>query len=329
MKTDPSLRLRIADVGVSLDLDGVRLDRKPGFYGPFFSGDAEADVRLKVIEGDPSPRPSTPFFEMPDHWRLHREERRQVLEMYDPTMGRPNRTADLDADLSEGTVTLGPEGRRDGRGLPVFERPARRSLATILDPLLRILLIDRLGRADGLMLHAAAFDVGGIGLVFAGPSGAGKSTLSNLFSDHCPGATVLGDEHVILRRRADQWTVHGTPWPGMGFSVAPGGVPLHRVYLIHHDRRNRVYGQPASANFSELLAQTFLPRWNSQATQETLSRLGDLAGECTQKLGFVNTPEIIDYIVKEVTNQALSPSGYACHPSPTRGRGEAERSEAG
>lgn len=297
--SDHFLHLRIADVRLSLDLDGVRLDRHSGHYAGFFSNSsAPADIRLRAVEGKPSPHPSAPAFEMPGHWRLYREEGRRVLEVCDPMTGRPNRTAEMDPDLSEGVVTLGPEGRINARGLSVCERPKRRTLATILDPLLRILLIERVGKADGLMLHAAAFDVGGVGLVFAGASGAGKSTLSRLFSGHCPGATVLGDEHVILRQQEGQWTVHGTPWPGSGFAVSPGGIPLGRVYLIHHDRRNRAYRQPASANFSALLAQTFLPRWDGDALCVTLCRLGDLAGACTQKLGFVNTPEVIDYLMR-------------------------------
>jgi hypothetical protein len=293
--------LRIADVGVSLDLDGVRLAQRPGHYVSFFADGPAPDIRLRATEkGRLSPHPLEPVFEVPGHWRLHREDGRQTLELWDPLMKRPNRVAKMNADLSEGVVTLGPEGRLNARGLPVCERPRRRTLATILDPLLRILLIDRVGRTDGLMLHAAAFDVGGVGLVFAGASGTGKSTLSRLFADHCPGATVLGDEHIVLRQQGGKWTVHGTPWPGMGFAVSPGGVPLSQVYLIHHDRRNRVYEQPVQANFSDLLAQTFLPRWNGDTLMSTLSRLGDLAQDQTQKLGFVNTPEVIDYLQENI-----------------------------
>ncbi|OGG56875.1 MAG: hypothetical protein A3F84_10825 [Candidatus Handelsmanbacteria bacterium RIFCSPLOWO2_12_FULL_64_10] len=296
---DRFLCLRIADVSFSLDLDGVRLDRRLGHYAAFFTDGPAADIRLNVAEGEgPSPRASTPAFEMPGHWRLYREEGRRVLEVFDPMTGRPNRTAEMEGDLSEGVVTLGPEGRLNARGLPVWGRPRRRTLATILDPLLRILLIERVGRADGLMLHAAAFDVGGVGLVFAGASGAGKSTLSRLFAEHCPDATVLGDEHIVLRQQGGGWTVHGTPWPGSGFAVSPRGVPLGRVYLIHHDRRNRAYRQPTSANFSDLLAQTFLPRWDGDALCATLCRLGALAGDDTRKLGFVNTPEVVDYLIR-------------------------------
>jgi len=319
MMTFRASRLRIADVGLSLHLDGVRLDRRPGHYAPFFADAPAQDIRLRVAEGDPSPRVSAPAFEMPGHWRLHRENGRRVFELWDLLLMRPSRVAEMNDDLSEGAVTLGPEGRVDRRGHTACERPGRRTLATILDPLLRILLIDHVGRRDGLMLHAAAFEVGGVGLVFAGKSGAGKSTLSRLFADHCPGATVIGDEHTVLRRQGGSWTVYGTPWPGMGFAVAPGGVPLGRVYLIHHDRQNRAYPQPASENFAELLAQTFLPRWNGEAMDATLSRLGDLAQDQTRKLGFVNTPEVVEYILQEA--QALTPAHGVRHPSPVHGRG--------
>lgn len=295
------LHLRIAGFGLSLDLDGVRLDRRVGHYAAFFTDGPAADIRLNVVEGEgPSPRASAPAFEMPGHWRLYREGGRRVLEVFDPMTGQPNRTAEMEDGLSEGVVTLGPEGWLNARGLPVWGRPRRRTLAAILDPLLRILLVERMGRADGLMLHAAAFEVGGVGLVFAGASGAGKSTLSRLFAEHCPDATVLGDEQIVLRQQGGGWTVYGTPWPGSGFAVAPGGVPLGQVYLIHHDRRNRAYTQDASANFSDLLAQTFLPRWDGDALCATLSRIGDLAQDRVSKLGFVNTPEVVDYVRREM-----------------------------
>ena len=286
---------------MKLHLEGIRLERNPGLYGRFIGGFPSEDIRLRVVEtGEISPRPQKPVFEMPGHWRLHGENGQRLFEICDPLTARPNRVAEMDAGLKEGVIRLGTEGQRDLFGRPQSKRPRRRNLATILEPLLRILLADRLGTEDGLMLHAAAFDLGGRGIVFAGPSGSGKSTLSRLFAANRPDAIVIGDEHTILRKRDGTWTVYGTPWPGSAFAVAPGGVPLSRIYIIHHDRRNRTCQQPASLNFAGLLSQTFLPVWNDDARCAALFRIGDLAQDWTEKLGFVNSPEITDHIAKEI-----------------------------
>ena len=302
MTSDP-LSLKIAGLGVRIDLNGLRLSRRPGHYGPFFADSASPDVRLAVVEEDrPTGRDRPPDFEVPGHWRLHRENGRWVIEIQDLMTGRINRVAEMDAGLDKGLLRLGPEAQFDGSGRPTFTRSAGRALASILDPLLRIILLDRLGRQDGLMLHAAAVDMGGIGVVFAGPSGTGKSTLSRLYAAHCPGARIIGDEHIILRSWNGQWALHGSPWPGIGFAVSPGGVPLSRVYVIQHDTSNRIYQRKASATFTELLAQAFLPRWSEEALAGALCRIGELAQGPTKGLGFVNTPDVIEYVAKEIEN---------------------------
>ena len=298
-----SLNLRIADVGISLDLESIRLTRDKGRYGTFCSNGTAPEIRLRVAHGEaPSPRNTSPAFEVPGHWSLHLEYGRHLFDLCDPMTGRPNRFAELDTDHTRGVVKLGPETQFDVFGRPTLKRPRKTNPATILDPLLRIILAERMGMQNGLMLHAAAFVQGGQGIVFTGPSGSGKSTFSHIYGKHCPEATIIGDEHIILRHREDGWTVHGTPWPGSGFAVSQGGVPLKRIFIIHHDARNVAYPQKATASFSDLVGQAFLPRWNRTALNGALIAITNLVEGLTMKLGFINGPEIIDYVAKEVEN---------------------------
>lgn len=64
-----------------------------------------------------------------------------------------------------------------------------------------LLLLER------IYLHAAAVDFGGLCLVFAGDKGSGKSTLS--LSLGAAGATVLADDHVVLRRDGARFLASG------------------------------------------------------------------------------------------------------------------------
>lgn len=60
---------------------------------------------------------------------------------------------------------------------------------------------------DRLFLHAAGVRFGDICWVFAGDKGAGKSTLSLALG--AAGATVLADDHMVLRRRGDRFLASG------------------------------------------------------------------------------------------------------------------------
>ncbi len=75
-----------------------------------------------------------------------------------------------------------------------------------LKALLAVLLAER----GGLLLHASAVDVGGVGVAFVGPSGAGKSTISSMFGQ----AAILNDELLAVVPRGDDVAVHATPFRG-------------------------------------------------------------------------------------------------------------------
>ncbi|NKB78051.1 MAG: hypothetical protein GKR96_13705 [Gammaproteobacteria bacterium] len=66
----------------------------------------------------------------------------------------------------------------------------------------RILLI-----LDSLLLHSAAVDFNGKVNLFCGHKGAGKSTLSVFLAQS--GATILAEDHVILRRKQGSYLVSG------------------------------------------------------------------------------------------------------------------------
>jgi hypothetical protein len=60
---------------------------------------------------------------------------------------------------------------------------------------------------DRVVLHAAAVRIGGRVAIFIGDRGAGKTTTALALSR--AGGTVLGEDHLILRRSADGFVVSG------------------------------------------------------------------------------------------------------------------------
>jgi len=105
------------------------------------------------------------------------------------------------------------------------------------DAVLELLLQATLHRHDGFVVHASAgVDAHGGAWLCPGPSGAGKST----FARSAGFARVLADEAVVVRRHADGWRVHGTPFwsEGRTHPHDPGHAPLARLVRPVKDPTN-------------------------------------------------------------------------------------------
>lgn len=102
---------------------------------------------------------------------------------------------------------------------------------TPLDLLLKVLYAHYLLDEDAFFVHACAVRRPEGCDLFFGPSGSGKSTLAGLAAQS--GAVVLADELVIVRRRDDAFTIHGTPfWGGRNTEAGVAGL-----YALCADRR--------------------------------------------------------------------------------------------
>jgi hypothetical protein len=154
-------------------------------------------------------------------------------------------------------------------------------------PLDRVLFVNIVNHGLGLMLHACGVAVEGKGYVFAGPSNAGKTTLARLW-DAFSGATILGDECLILRRKGKRFWMYGTPWVGEAGLFSPLGVPVERIFFIDHGQRNLV--SPISANkaVEKLLAQSILTPYDGFAVEFGLDFCLDFVSRVpASELGFV------------------------------------------
>ena len=106
-----------------------------------------------------------------------------------------------------------------------------------LDHAFRVLFALLAPRNDALMLHSCGLISGSVANVFAGESGAGKSTLASM------GGTrpLLSDEHVLVRRRQQEWVAASTPFWGSYKRPGPARqAPLARLWALEQWPTNQV-----------------------------------------------------------------------------------------
>jgi hypothetical protein len=172
------------------------------------------------------------------------------------------------------------------------------------------LLVFCLRAHGGLVLHGAAADLDGQGILCAGISGAGKSTIARLLD--AAGATVLTDERPALR----QWPpptgetsatspvafrVYGTPWPSSAGLARNACAPLRRIYFLEHGTVDRLTPLTPREAFNRLIHVATIP-WQDAAlfdpclaTVETLLRSVPCA-----VLSFRPTPEVVELLRKDL-----------------------------
>lgn len=164
-------------------------------------------------------------------------------------------------------------------------------------PLGELLMMNLLGRGRGILLHACGVVYQGEGYLFAGHGSAGKTTTARLWQ-HLPGAQVVNDDKVILRKKDGVFWMYGTPWHGEGGMALPLSAPLKRIFLLNQASENYAKSLPPALAVSMLLARGFVPLWDAEKIDFTLEFLSELVQTLPcQVLGFRKDPAIIDFVL--------------------------------
>ncbi len=287
------INLEIGGCHIQLD-EG--LDHKLGTwplkpFGSFLTGkDSSPDllVEVKVTETLPSlPHGSLRFDACHGLWKLYEAGSGFVLISADTESLRPRCEATVTADFSRVRVWTSKHNTLAGtKWTPMH----------VINPIVEVCLLTKLAREGGILLHAMGALVGKDGWVFTGASGAGKSTLSGMFSSR--GAAILSDERIIIKGVQDTFLLYGTPWVGMGqYGQNLSGV-LTALFCISHGRDQHVVeGVTRRSLIHFLLEQCFLPYWDRQAMDRTLSTITDVADRIPcNALAFLKNPNIVDFL---------------------------------
>jgi hypothetical protein len=311
-------QLNIAGIGIELVSD-FPMAVEPAadkFYAPFRAS-GTADVSLTVTCGKlPRTRRDKALFDaQTGRWRLFRPDGHYMFEVFDTrpphakvqvaTVGPAWDEGEVRvlpaADLKVGATATGSAGLQASLAASAARRPESAwSLVRLMQPLGELLLINRLSRGHGVLLHGLAVIDQGRGLVFVGRSGAGKSTLAKLYAETAPDVTILNDEHIAVTRQDGRFWVSGTPWPGAHFTFSPQSAPLHRVYVLEHAKANRVLAERPSTFCARLVQQMFVPFWSHDGLAFALRFAEELVAAVSAfRLGFVNDSRVISFLRQE------------------------------
>lgn len=262
---------RIDVAGCRIDIDSTfpilnnHLDRA---YAAFLDtpSDTFADLLFEVhleagLPTDPANLPVV--FDCSPSWSMFRDDGTLWIRRQSPSHPDPFWVARLSLDFRETTVYCGdPFVIRSATGVQLVN--------PVSYPLDQILLMCGLARRDGVILHGAGLSAAGRGFVFLGRSGAGKTTLSRLLAENLRG-TLLSDDRVIVRKRQDGYSMHGTPWPGEAGIATNGSAPLTALLFLVQAEENRIMPVTPTAALERLLPVASVPWYDAGMTSAALS----------------------------------------------------------
>jgi hypothetical protein len=256
-------------------LPGFRLLPDPG-ENPEFRLTGNASTALDTLEvflapeSAGAPDNGRPFFTSPRGWRMVVENNVRVALNHPPSFARPLWKAQLGWPLEAVRLRLGAAMRTDeGKG---WHDPFRY-------PLDMIVTMYALASRHGLIVHGAGVATGEGGWIFAGKSGAGKSTISDLILSSWPGARLLNDDRVIVRRRAGGWTMYGTPWSGRLPTCHADEAPLRGIFWLRQAGENRVTPMTPAESAEHLLAVASIPWYDRPVVDALLPFVEDLSAQ--------------------------------------------------
>lgn len=254
--------------------------------------DNSTQAKLRVHHGHiPEMNIKERAFDSGSTWALYRSEGKYVLQNDSLESGSPpDKLIVLEPDFKSGDIYLRNNLRSNEFDQGVFSD----YLGYPLNQILMIILLSSL--CKGALLHACGvIDDRGCGYLFLGNSGHGKSTMARLwFENH---ATVLNDDRIILREKDGELWMYGTPWHGDFNEVSPNGLPIRKIFFLHHDEKNLAVPRKGAEAVSMLLTRSFPPLWDQKGMDYTLGLLDRMASKLPcYELHFLPDKRIIDFV---------------------------------
>lgn len=142
-------------------------------------------------------------------------------------------------------------------------------------PLGEILFRNALLRHSGLVIHAAAIEWEGKGILFSAASGTGKTTQAQLWKKH-QGAKILNADRPAVRLWDQGVKVYGSPWNGSSKKYKNSNQPLRAIILLEQGKENKIQRLDYKEAISRLMPRCFLPYFEPELMEIALKHLETL-----------------------------------------------------
>lgn len=146
------------------------------------------------------------------------------------------------------------------------------SVYSISGPLGEILFRTKILFHKGLVIHAAAIEHQGKGIIFSAPSETGKSTQASLWKQYM-GASIINGDRPAIRLIDNNPYVYGTPWSGSSSDFKNCRAPLSAIVMLEQAPENSLIKLDKSKALNYLLPRCFLPYQNSNLMTLALDNL--------------------------------------------------------
>ena len=248
--------------------------------------DNSTQAKLRVHHGRiPEIKEKEKIFDSGSNWALYRSEGKYVLQDDSLESGSlPDISVVLEPDFKSGDVYI----RNSTPNRDFF-------LSPLGYPLNQILMIMLLSLNRGVLIHACGVNDNGHGYLFPGNSTHGKSTIAKLWSES--GATILNDDRIIVREKDGEFWMYGTPWHGDFNEVSPKALPIRKLFLLKHSKKNSIVPKKDAEAVSMLLTRSFPPLWDQKGMDYTLGFLDRIVSKLPcYELDFLPDKRIIDFV---------------------------------
>jgi hypothetical protein len=196
------------------------------------------------------------IFDSESSWSMFKNNGTYCITMKPKTFDRAVWQAVIKPGFTEATVFCCEQLVQTEAGQKSIYNP-------VCYPLDQILLMYILGPRQGSLLHAAGAVLGnGKGVLFPGKSGAGKSTIANLIAADRQ-KWLLSDDRVIIRKKKETFTAHGTPWPGEAGIAENRASRIAAILFLKqaaHCQIKKLEGRQAFASFFPIVSMPWYDR---------------------------------------------------------------------
>jgi len=129
--------------------------------------------------------------------------------------------------------------------------------------------------SSGIVVHAAAIDYKGKGIIFSGPSGTGKSTHARLWKKH-KGALILNGDRPAMRIAGDSVDLYGTPWAGTSREFVNQKAPLEAIVMLEQGSSNEIRRLTNEEAVRLLAARCYSPYFDKDLMSLALDNIGGI-----------------------------------------------------